>query len=80
MFTYGAGDWNALHQDLYGELYFPMQVVVGLNASALYTGIALGTGLGGLLLPAGAWAALAACAGLAALSLLCLAATRRHGG
>lgn len=55
-------------------------VVVGLNASALYTGIALGTGLGGLLLPAGAWAALAACAGLAALSLLCLAATRWHGG
>jgi len=32
LFTYGAGDWNALHQDLYGELYFPMQVVVGLNA------------------------------------------------
>jgi len=32
LFTYGAGDWNALHQDLYGELDFPMQVVVGLNA------------------------------------------------
>jgi uncharacterized protein len=31
LFTYREGDWNALHRDLYGELYFPMQVVVGLN-------------------------------------------------
>jgi hypothetical protein len=29
---YGAGDWNALHRDLYGDLVFPLQVVVGLNA------------------------------------------------
>ena len=28
---YGAGDWNALHRDLYGELVFPLQVVVGLD-------------------------------------------------
>jgi len=24
---YRAGDWNALHQDLYGQVYFPFQVV-----------------------------------------------------
>ncbi|OBA60548.1 proline hydroxylase [Mycobacterium sp. 1100029.7] len=29
--TYGPGDWNALHRDLYGELVFPMQVVINLN-------------------------------------------------
>ena len=23
---YGAGDWNALHQDLYGDVFFPFQV------------------------------------------------------
>ncbi len=27
---YGAGDWNALHQDLYGEVFFPFQVVTVL--------------------------------------------------
>jgi hypothetical protein len=31
MLRYGAGDWNALHRDLYGELVFPLQVVVGLD-------------------------------------------------
>ena len=29
---YGPGDWNALHRDLYGELVFPLQVVIGLDA------------------------------------------------
>jgi uncharacterized protein len=28
---YGAGDWNALHQDLYGEVYFPFQVLTVLT-------------------------------------------------
>ena len=28
---YGSGDWNALHQDMYGELYFPFQAVIFLN-------------------------------------------------
>lgn len=28
---YGAGGFNTLHQDLYGEIYFPMQLVLFLN-------------------------------------------------
>src|SRR3954453_17081063 len=28
---YGRGDWNALHQDLYGEVFFPFQVVTVLS-------------------------------------------------
>jgi hypothetical protein len=28
---YGAGDWNALHRDLYGEVWFPFQVVTVLT-------------------------------------------------
>jgi hypothetical protein len=27
---YHAGDWNALHQDLYGEVFFPFQVMAVL--------------------------------------------------
>ncbi|MBK5334160.1 MAG: 2OG-Fe(II) oxygenase [Ilumatobacteraceae bacterium] len=39
MLRYGPGDWNALHRDLYGELVFPLQVVIGLNdPNADYTG------------------------------------------
>jgi uncharacterized protein len=28
---YGDGDWNALHQDLYGDVFFPFQVVTVLS-------------------------------------------------
>jgi uncharacterized protein len=39
MLSYGPGDWNALHRDLYGELVFPLQVVIGLNEPEVdYTG------------------------------------------
>ena len=31
LLKYGAGDWNALHRDLYGDLVFPLQVVINLN-------------------------------------------------
>ena len=28
---YGQGDWNALHQDLYGDVYFPFQILTVLS-------------------------------------------------
>jgi len=31
---YGTDDWNALHRDLYGDLVFPLQVVINLSDSA----------------------------------------------
>jgi uncharacterized protein len=31
LLRYGAGDWNALHQDLYGDVFFPFQAVTVLS-------------------------------------------------
>lgn len=31
LLKYGPGDWNALHRDLYGDLIFPLQVVINLS-------------------------------------------------
>ncbi|RYU95664.1 2OG-Fe(II) oxygenase [Emticicia agri] len=36
---YHTGDWNALHQDLYGKVYFPFQIVFFLTQAQVdYTG------------------------------------------
>jgi hypothetical protein len=32
---YDDGDWNALHQDLYGDVYFPFQVVTVLSQAGV---------------------------------------------
>jgi uncharacterized protein len=39
LLRYRTGDWNALHRDLYGDLVFPLQVVIGLDEPGTdYTG------------------------------------------
>jgi len=39
LLRYRSSDWNALHRDLYGDLVFPLQVVVGLDEPGVdYTG------------------------------------------
>ncbi|MFC9297259.1 2OG-Fe(II) oxygenase [Streptomyces sp. NPDC057011] len=39
LLRYEEGDWNALHRDLFGDLVFPMQVVIGLDSYGTdYTG------------------------------------------
>ncbi|MCX4672197.1 2OG-Fe(II) oxygenase [Streptomyces sp. NBC_01381] len=31
LLRYGPGDWNALHRDVFGDMLFPLQVVIGLD-------------------------------------------------
>ncbi|MCZ4512153.1 2OG-Fe(II) oxygenase [Streptomyces sp. ActVer] len=39
LLRYGPGDWNALHRDVFGDLLFPLQVVIGLDTpGADFTG------------------------------------------
>ncbi|GGS08029.1 prolyl 4-hydroxylase [Streptomyces aureoverticillatus] len=39
LLRYESGDWNALHRDLFGDLVFPLQVVIGLDVHGTdYTG------------------------------------------
>jgi hypothetical protein len=35
LLKYGKGDWNALHRDLYGDLVFPLQVVINLSVPGI---------------------------------------------
>jgi uncharacterized protein len=35
LLRYTEGGWNALHRDLYGDLVFPLQVVIGLDAPGI---------------------------------------------
>ena len=39
LLRYGSGDWNALHRDVFGDMLFPLQVVIGLDAPGVdFTG------------------------------------------
>ncbi|MCP2341752.1 MFS transporter [Actinomadura rupiterrae] len=82
MVAWGAATWfqtPAQQVRLINAAPEETAVVIGLNAAALYGGIALGTALGGLLLPVGAALAITVCAGVALLCLPYLVVTRHHG-
>jgi hypothetical protein len=39
LLRYGPGGWNALHRDVFGDMLFPLQVVIGLDAPGVdFTG------------------------------------------
>lgn len=82
MAAWGAGSWCQTppqQHRLIAAAPNETPLVVGLNSSAIYAGIGVGTIVGGLTLPAGVVLTAAVGAGLAAMSALFLAATVRRG-